>query len=182
MINIKNGRIYFYNTLKPEVPAQDFQCISAYICPVCKNILKAYFTGYMQKESLSGYIEKDSLKYAYRLGNAEGGTWISFDLYTHGTMCSWELAGTMSRGIKNCAFSFLETNETGVASIDALVSKIESGNMPGFKVVPDEVGNDEPMLMYNIDEMLERKDVRFEEYIKRKKDIGGFLNMKLLLV
>ncbi|MDD5615019.1 MAG: hypothetical protein PHH85_02320 [Candidatus Methanoperedens sp.] len=182
MINIKNGRIYFYNSLKPEIPVRDFHCISAYICPVCKNVLKAYFTGYMAKESLSGYMEKETLKYAYRIGNTEGGTWISFDLYTHGTMCSWELAGTMSRGIGNCVNSFLEINNTKVRIIEALVNKIESGNMPGFKVVQDEIDNDKPMLMYNTDEMLERKELRFEEYVKSKKDIGGFLNMKLLLI
>ncbi len=31
MIEIKNGRIYLYNTLKPELKVLDFKCLSAYV-------------------------------------------------------------------------------------------------------------------------------------------------------
>lgn len=180
MISIKGGRIYFYNTLKPEAPARDFQCISAYICPACKNVLKAYFVGYLMKESLPGFMEKDSLKYAYEVGNTNGGTWISLKLDYHSKECSWEIAGAMSRGIGNCVSSFLEINETRIRIMEAFINRIEIGDLPGFRVIPDEVGNDKPMLVYNLDEMLDYKGVKFEEYIERKKDIGRFLEQKIV--
>ncbi len=52
MIEIKNNRIYFHNPLKPDLKVIDFRCLSAYVCPVCKNVLRAYFVGYVMPESL----------------------------------------------------------------------------------------------------------------------------------
>ena len=58
MIEIKNSRVYFYNTMKPDLRVLDFKCISAYVCPVCKNVLRAYFVGNIIPESFKEYMEK----------------------------------------------------------------------------------------------------------------------------
>lgn len=87
MIEVRNGRIYFYHSHKPEVQARDFECLSAYVCPSCKNVLLAYFVGYIDR--LDNYAE-ENMKHAYEMGNAHGGQWVSLEYHKHKEHCNWE--------------------------------------------------------------------------------------------
>jgi len=145
MIEIRDGRIYFYHAYKTTVQAKDFQCISAYVCPMCKNILMAYFVGYI--DNLTDYAEKDSMKYAYDLGNCNGGQWMSLKDYTHKEHCKWQYS-TAARGVSGGVETFLKRYKAAITDNQALIDAIEKG-LEGFKIVPDEMGVDAPLLMYN---------------------------------
>lgn len=151
MIEIKDGRIYFYHAYKTEVQAKDFQCISAYVCPHCKNVLLAYFVGYIDK--LADYADKDNMKYAYEMGDCNGGQWIELKDYTHKETCKWQYS--TARGVSGGVDAFMKRYK---ATIDkqALVDAIENG-MEGFKIVPDEIGVDAPLLMYNEYDIVDAK-------------------------
>lgn len=175
MIEIKNGRIYFYNTLKPELKVLDFRCLSAYVCPECKNLLSAYFVGYVLPESLKEYMEKDSMKYAYEMGNIQGAQWIAIQDHAHKEVCRWEIAGALSRGIENSIDSFLKIHKIEVRDKRAFVKAIEAGTIPGFRKVPDEIGADLPKLIYNEDELVDAKKASFDEKWERIERLGSYI-------
>jgi hypothetical protein len=179
MMEVKNGRIYFHNTLKPELSVLDYKCLSAYICPVCKNVLKAYFVGSILPETLKEYTEKDTMKYAYEMGNTQGGQWISLRSHQHKEVCSWELVGAMSKGINNAIKSFMEIHETSIKDIPKLVQAIESGVMPGFRKVVDETGTDQPMLLFKEIELLDTKGMSFDEKWAHLKNLGKCIDSVL---
>ena len=179
MIEIKNGRIYFYNTTNTNLKVLDFRCLSAYVCPVCKNVLGAYFTGYIIEESLREYIEKDSLKYAYETGTIPGAQWIAIRGHQHKEACSWEVVGAQSRGTENAAESFLKTHNTKVKDKQAFINAIEAGTMPGFRKVLDEIGADLPIIIYNETELIDGKGLSFDEKWKRLGNLGSCINSKL---
>lgn len=168
MIEIRDGRIYFYHAYKSEVQARDFQCISAYVCPHCKNVLLAYFVGYIDK--LADYADKDNMKHAYEIGNCNGGQWISLQAYNHKVACKWEYV--TARGVSNGVEVFLKRHK---ATIDkqVLIDAIEKG-MEGFKIVPDEIGTDAPLLMYNESQIVDTKEEgpTFDEKWKRIGKMG----------
>ncbi len=178
MIEIKNGRIYFYNAVNPNLKVLDFRCLSAYVCQ-CKNVLGAYFAGYVIEESLREYIEKDSLKYTYETGTIQGAQWIAMREHQHKEVCRWEVVGAQSRGIENAVESFLKAHNTTVKDRRALINAIEAGTMPGFKKVPDEMGADLPIVIYNQSELIDDTGLSFDEKWKRLENIGSCIESKL---
>ncbi|MDP2754617.1 MAG: hypothetical protein Q8P40_09550 [Nitrospirota bacterium] len=179
MIEIKNGRIYFYNAANPNLKVLDFRCLSAYVCPACKNVLGAYFAGYVIEESLREYIEKDSLKYAYETGTIQGAQWIVMREHQHKEVCRWEVVGAQSRGIENAVDSFLKAHNTTVKDRRVLINAIEAGTMPGFKKVPDEMGADLPIVIYNQSELIDDEGLSFDEKWKLIENIGSCIDSKL---
>lgn len=179
MIEIRNGRIYFYNTHNPTLKVLDFKCLSAYVCPVCKNVLGAYFTGHIIEETLGEYQEKETLKYAYETGFIPGAQWIVMREHQHKEVCRWERIGTQSRGIDNAVDAFLKTHDTTVKDRQAFINAIEAGIMPGFKKVPDEMGADLPIILYNESELIDGEGLSFDEKWKLKENIGKCIDSKL---
>jgi len=172
MIEIRDGRIYFYHAYKTEVQARDFQCISAYVCPMCKNILLAYFVGYIKE--LTDYADKESMKYAYEMGNCNGGQWISLQTYQHKSICKWEYV--TARGINNGVEAFLK--HKAMKDKQALVDAIEKG-MAGFQIVKDEIGNDAPLLMYNENIIVDGAGLTWDDKWKRIGKMGEYLSSKI---
>lgn len=163
MIEIRDSRIYFYHAHKPEVQVRDFECLSAYVCPVCKNVLLAYFVGYI--DNLTDYTDIESMKHAYEMGNCNGGQWIALQEYKHKATCKWQYV--TARGVSNgvdaflnrwCNFSHqrkpLELMDKQTIDKQALIDAIEKG-LDGFIIVPDVIGADAPLLMYNENEIRE---------------------------
>ena len=179
MIEIKNGRIYFYNAANPNLKVLDFRCLSAYVCPTCKNVLGAYFAGYVIEESLREYIEKDSLKYAYKTGTIQGAQWIRMEGHEHKKVCGWEVVGAQSRGIDNAVESFFKIHNTTVKDRQALINAIEAGTMPGFKKMPDEIGADLPIVIYYESELINDEGLSFDEKWKLLENIGSCIESKL---
>lgn len=179
MIEVRNGRIFFFNNLKQELKVLDFKCLSAYVCPTCLNVLQAYYVGRMVPESLKEYMEKDTLKYAYEMGDTEGGQWLSIQPYAHKEVCRWEVVGSISRGIENAVESFLQIHETKVKNNEAFITAISSGTMLGFTVVKDEIGADLPMLLYNQSNLTSLEDLSLDDKWDLLKDLGKLIDAKL---
>ncbi len=171
MIEIRDGRIYFYHAYKSEIQAKDFQCISAYVCPHCKNVLLAYFVGHIEK--LADYADKDNMKYAYEMGNCNGGQWISLQEYQHKESCKWQYV--TARGICNGVEAFLKRYKAAMIDKQALIDAIEKG-MAGFQIVKDEIGTDAPLLMYNENIIVDGAGLTFDEKWKRIGKMGEYLN------
>ncbi len=179
MIEIKNGRIYFYNVLKPDLKVLDFKCLSAYVCPACKNVLRAYFVGYILPESLKEYMEKDSMKYAYEMGNIQGAQWMAIRDHSHKDVCRWEIIGANSRGIEHSVDSFLKIHDVALKDKKALADAIEAVSMPGFRKVPDDIGAYLAILLYDQDELVDSSKVSFDEKWERIKNLGSYMESKL---
>jgi hypothetical protein len=121
-------------------------------------VLLAYFVGHIT--DLKDYAEDETKTHAYEMGNCNGGQWISLLEYQHKMMCKWEYETV--RGINNGVDVFLKQYNNkhytqrkplelmDIKTIDkqALIDAIEKG-IPGFKIIPDEIGVDEPLLMWN---------------------------------
>ncbi len=180
MIEIKNRRIYFYNKYKPTLTVLDFKCLSAYVCPECKNVLRAYFVGHVMEESLREYIENDKMKYAYQTGNSEGGQWIAMYSNSHKEQCRWEVLGSLARGAEHSVEAFLKINETTVKNKQGLIDALEAETLPGFKKVKDEIGADLPIFIYNQDKLIDAKGLTFDQKWERIKSMGSFIDSKLL--
>jgi hypothetical protein len=179
MIEIKNGRIYFHNQMKPELALLDFQCLSAYICPGCKNVLRAYFVGNIIPESFKEYMERDAMKYAYEMGSCQGAQWIALRDHNHKESCRWEVVGAMSKGLENAIKSFIEIHETRIKDTQKLIRAIDAGVMPGFKKVPDETGADLPMLLFRESDLLDNKKMSFDDRWALLKNLGKAIDTVL---
>ncbi|NJD75736.1 MAG: hypothetical protein FIB08_01385 [Candidatus Methanoperedens sp.] len=179
MIEIKNGRIYFYNTLKPDLMVLDFKCLSAYVCPACKNVLRAYFVGSIIPESLKEYMEKDTMKYAYEMGNTQGAQWLALRDHSHKECCRWEVVGAMSKGIENSVKSFIEIHNIKIKDTQALMTAIGTDKMPGFKRVFDETGADLPMLLFKESDLLNTAGMTFEKKWELLRDLSKTIDSVL---
>lgn len=179
MIEIKNGKVYFYNTLKPDLRVLDFKCLSAYVCPVCKNVLRAYFVGYIIPESFKEYMEKDSMKYAYEMGSTQGGQWLKLRDHLHKETCSWEVVGAISKGVDNSVKSFVEIHDVKIKDAQALMNAIGTDKMPGFKRVHDEIGADLPMLLFKENDLLDTTGMSFDKKWDLLRDLGKCIDSVL---
>ncbi len=179
MIEIRNGRIYFYNTLKQDLKTQDFMCLSAYVCPYCKNILSAYYVDHFISESLKEYMEKDSMKYAYEFGETDGGQWMSLQEHTHRELCRWEVVGSLTRGVQNCVDAFIQTHDVKTEKRRELIQAITDGTIEGFTLIKDEIGTDLPMLVYNESTLLNSTGLDFEVRLELKENVGKAIDSKL---
>lgn len=146
MIEIINNRIYFYNKNKPEITTLDFECISGYVCPECKNILLAYFVGHIESAAISERTENDRMAYAYDIGHSNGATWMALKAHTHKEVCKWRYM--VERGVGNGLKSFLKWHDGSVKDEKNIVETIKNG-LEGYKIVRDEIGRDEPILLVN---------------------------------
>lgn len=119
------------------------------------------------------------MKYAYEMGNIQGAQWLAIQDHVHKEICGWEIAGAPSRGIENSVESFLRIHNTTVENEQAFINAIEAGTMPGFRKVPDEIGVDLPILLYNEDELIDAKRVSFDEKWERIEKLGSYIESKL---
>ena len=179
MIEIKNGRIYFYNKLKPDLKTLDFKCISAYVCPTCKNVLRAYFVGNLIPETLKECMERDTLKYAYEIGSTQGAQWIKLRDHSHKETCRWEVVGALSKGIPNAIKSFIEIHNIKINDTQSLINAIESDKMPGFKRVQDETGADLTMLLFKENDLLDTAGMSFDKKWELLRDLSKCIDSVL---
>ena len=143
---------------KGSLPPLTFDLVSAYICPVCSKIIRAYYIGMMPKHSIDNYIEKtgsnERPEMQLVVGNASGGQYLKntshFDKYSRSGSCKWEEIPL--RGVKTCLealFEKLDHQKKGYAIPEKLVELISKNEFEGIKLVPDVCGKDLPMLIFN---------------------------------
>ncbi len=196
-IDSENKKIHFfipYSIEKENAPPQTFDLISAYVCPICNKILRAYYIGVIPKDAVNNYIEKNGLNYLPEMypavGNAGGGQYLKntshFDKYSRSSSCKWE--EIPFRGVKTCLealFEKLDRQHTGYAVPEKLIELVSKNGFDGIQVVPDVCGKDLPMLIYN-ENMLsgigQRTNIDFKKERQLRENIIKFILEKIGIV
>ncbi|MFA4936299.1 MAG: hypothetical protein WC568_10740 [Candidatus Methanoperedens sp.] len=198
-IDSEQKKIHFFTPYRARKesrtpPSLTFDLISAYICPVCGKILRAYYIGMIPKHNIDNYIEKigsnELPELQLSVGNAGGGQYLKttshFDKYSRsGNSCKWEEIPL--RGVKTCLealFEKLDTHKKGYTIPEKLIELVSKNEFEGIKLVPDVCGKDLPMLIFNEDMLVDigqdkEEDIDFEKRWKRKENIINSIMEKL---
>jgi hypothetical protein len=185
MIEIKEGRLWIYNTEPESVyPGLDFELLSAYVCPLCKTPVLAYCVGYMNTDLLHYYRDSNSNKHFEAYSITEGGFYLVQDnhgkQFGYGRNCKYQRVGN-GRGVYNSILSVVGWSSLhSTSKITQFVKAIERGEYSerGILVVEDICGVDEPIVMFDPDIIIPafRNHIENEQYIAEKieKWIGEY--------
>ncbi len=196
-IDSEQKKIHFFTPYqarkeKGTPPTLTFDLISAYICPVCSKIIRAYYIGMIPKHGIDNYIEKigsnELPEMQLVVGNAGGGQYLKntshFDKYSRSrNSCKWEEIPL--RGVKTCLealFEKLDHQKKGYTIPEKLITLVSENEFEGIKLVPDVCGKDLPMLIFNEDMLADiEKDtgMDFEKRWQRKENIINSIMEKL---
>ncbi len=197
-IDAEQKKIHFFTPYqarkeKGTPPPLTFDLISAYICPVCNKIIRAYYIGMSPKNGIDNYVEKTGLhdlpEMQLVVGNAGGGQYLKntshFDKYSRSSSCKWEEIPL--RGVKNCLealFEKIDNHKNGYTIPDKLIGLVSKNEFEGIKLVPDVCGKDLPMLIFNEDmlasiEQDKENDMDFEKRWQRRENIINSIMEKL---
>ncbi len=175
MIEAKNNRIYFYNANKRDVIPVDFPCMSAYVCPHCKKVLAAYYAGKIV--DLEPFLEDASLKYHYTMGASNGGQYLLLDDNYHKKGCpAWEIVSLFARGITFSMDVWAKRNEVRSENLQKLCEMIAAGGIPGFDIVQDICGADDPIVLYNEHAFTNMNNPEFDERFERKNNLSAYVD------
>lgn len=176
MIEVKNNRIYFYNANKRDVTPVDFPCMSAYVCPHCKKVLAAYYTGKIV--DLEPFLEDASLKYHYIMGTSNGGgQYLLLDDNYHKKGCQGrEIVSLFARGITFSMDVWAKRNEVRSENLQKLCEMIAANKVPGFDIVQDVCGVDDPIVLYNEHSFINMNNPDFDESFKRRDNLGDYVD------
>lgn len=175
MIEVKNNRIYFYNTNKRDIIPVDFQCVSTYLCPHCKKVLAAYYAGNIL--DLEPFMEDPALKHHYTLGTSNSGQYLLLDDHNHKKGCpGWEIVSLHARSITHSVDVWARRYEVGPENLQKLCEMIAASKIPGFNIVQDACGADEPIVLYNEHLFTNMNKPGFGQSITRKENLAAYVD------
>jgi|GEM_PF-176175 len=174
MIEVKNNRIYFYNINKRDIIPMDFQCVSAYLCPHCKKVLAAYYAGKIV--DLEPFMEDPALKHHYTLGTSNGGQYLLLNDHNHKKGCpGWEFVSLSARSITYSIDVWARSYEVGQENLQKLCEMIAVDEIPGFDIITDACGADDPIVLYNEYLFTNMNKPGFGESMKRTSNLGDYV-------
>ena len=178
MITIKNDQIWFISEFKEgekQKPSFSAELLSAYICPVCHNILKAFFKGNFS------YELNDYKPYGidYQFGYVPGGTYMEIKNHSCYTItetfkeCNdWAIV-KKSRGVADSIEALSQELGKHAIPSDFFISKAMQGKTKFLRIVPDMLGNDNPLLMYHRDKIIGvSANDNIDSWYDRNQEIG----------
>ncbi len=175
MIEARNNRIYFYNANKRDITPVDFPCMSAYVCPHCKKVLAAYYASKIV--DLEPFLEDASLKYHYTLGTSNGGQYLLLDDNYHKKGCQGrEIVSLFARGVTFSMDVWAKRNEVRSENLQKLCEIIAAGGVPGFDIVQDICGADDPIVLYNEHSFTNMNNPEFGESCKRRDNLSYYVD------
>ena len=175
MIEVKNNRIYFYNMNKRDIIPVDFQCVSAYLCPHCKKVLAAYYAGKIV--DLEPFCEDPSDKHHYTLGTSNGGQYLLLDDHNHKKGCpGWEIVSLSARSITYSIDVWARRYEVGPENLQKLCEMIAASKVPGFDIVQDACGADDPIVLYNEHLFTNMNKPGFGQSFIRKENLAAYVD------
>lgn len=173
MIEVKNKRIYFYNMNKRDIIPVDFQCVSAYLCPHCKKVLAAYYAGKIV--DLEPFCEDPSDKHHYTLGTSNGGQYLLLEDHSHKKGCpGWEIVSLSARSITYSVDVWARRYEVGPENLQKLCEMIAASKVPGFDIVQDACGADDPIVLYNEHLFINMNKPGFSQSFTRKENLSAY--------
>jgi hypothetical protein len=178
MIEIKDNQIWFIHEFKEgekQKPSFSAELLSAYICPVCHNILKAFFKGNFSYD-LNTYKPHGI---DYQFGYVPGGTYMEIQKHSCYTIAEtvkeckdWEIV-KKSRGVADSLETLSQELGKHVTPSDFFISKAMQGKTKYLRIVPDMLGNDNPLLMYHRDKIIGVSvDDNIDSWYDRNQEIG----------
>ena len=178
MIEIKDNQIWFIHEFKEgekQKPSFSAELLSAYICPVCHNILKAFFKGNFSYD-LNTYKPHGI---DYQFGYVPGGTYMEIQKHSCYTIAEtvkeckdWEIV-KKSRGVADSLETLSQELGKHVTPSDFFISKAMRGKIKYLRIVPDMLGNDNPLLMYHRDKIIGVSvDDNIDSWYDRNQQIG----------
>ncbi len=174
MIDVRNKRIYFYNANKREVSPVDFHCMSAYVCPHCKMVLAAYYAGALP--DLEPFMEDKSLMYHYAVGGVNGGQYLLLEQSYHERECgNREIVSLLARGITHQVDVWAKRYDVESGHLQKLSQMISGGGVPGFDIIPDVCGGDEPILLYQEHVFTNIDEPAFDEQVERRGSLSAYV-------
>jgi len=173
MIEVKNKRIYFHNMNNRDIIPVDFQCVSAYLCPHCKKVLAAYYAGKIV--DMEPFCEDPSDKYHYILGTSNGGQYLLLEDHNHKKGCpGWEIVSLYARGITHSMDVWARRYEVGPDNLQKLCEISVTGKVPGFDIVTDTCGADDPIVLYNEHMFTNMNKPGFGQSFTRKENLAAY--------
>ena len=159
MIQIKDNQIWFIHDFKEgekQKPSFSAELLSAYTCPGCKHILKAFFKGNFSYD-LNQY---KPYGIDYQFGYVPGGTYMEIQNHSCYTITEnfkeckdWAIVNK-SRGVADSIEALSQELGKHVIPTDFFISKAMQGKTKYLRIVPDILGNDNPLLMYHRDKII----------------------------
>ncbi len=175
MIEVKNNRIYFYNLNKRDIIPVDFQCVSAYLCPHCKKVLAAYYAGKIV--DLEPFMEDPAQKHHYTLGTSNGGQYLLLNDHNHKKGCpGWEIVSLSARGITHSIDVLARRYEVRPQNLQKLCEMIATNKVPGFDIVQDACGADDPIVLYNEHAFTNMNKLGFGQSFIRKENLAAYVD------
>lgn len=148
MIEVRDGRLLLHTPTQSQgdttLPTLDFECISAYVCPVCNNIIDAYIVGITNERTVNEYKQRTQ---SFIVGTDSGGSYLHDEKHGTESGCPWQ--APIGYGIANGIALLCHTH--GGIIPNALVDAVEAGNVArqGIMAVSDVQGNAAPLLIFN---------------------------------
>lgn len=178
MIEIKDNQIWFIHEFKEgekQKPSFSAELLSAYTCPICNNILKAFFKGNYSYD-LNQY---KPYGIDYQFGYVPGGTYMEIQKHSCYTIAEtvkeckdWEIV-KKSRGVADSLETLSQELGKHVTPSDFFISKAIQGKIKYLRIVPDMLGNDNPLLMYHRDKIIGVSvDDNIDSWYDRNQQIG----------
>jgi hypothetical protein len=175
MIEVKDNQIYFYNLYKRDIAPVSFECMSAYVCQHCKKVLAAYYAGVVQ--DIEPFLEESSMKYYYTLGTSNGGQYLLLTDHKHAEDChGWEIISLSARGVKPQIDVWAKRHEVGQGTLQKLCEMIAAGRVPGFEIIQDICGTDNPIVLYNEHAFTNINEPGFGESVTRANNLSAYVD------
>jgi hypothetical protein len=176
MIEIRDGRLWFYDTTPDSVyPTLDFELLAGYICPECKSTILAYCVGRLPKNLITHYHERDSnSNRQFEVINHHHGGFI-LEQVNHGRgtytqNCKYDRLGR-GCGVYQIILSILGLGSLhSTTKLKEFISAIEQGKYAerGIITVEDVCGKDEPLALFDKRVLLPGVHYEFEARLTEK--------------
>jgi hypothetical protein len=84
------------------------------------------------------------------MGTSNGGQYLLLDDHNHKKGCpGWEIVSLSARGITYSIDVWARRYEVGPENLQKLCHMITASKVPGFDIVQDACGADDPIVLYN---------------------------------
>jgi hypothetical protein len=122
-------------------------------------------------------MEEPALKHHYTMGISNGGQYLLLDDHNHKKGCpGWEIVSLSARGITHSIYVWARRNEVGQESRQKLCEMIAASKVPGFDIVQDACGADDPIILYNEHLFTNMNKPGFSQSIIRKENLSSYTN------
>jgi hypothetical protein len=117
------------------------------------------------------------LKHHYTLGTSNGGQYLLLEDHNHKKGCpGWEIVSLYARSITYSIDVWARRYEVGPESLQKLCEMIAASCVPGFDIVQDSCGADDPIVIYNEHLFTNMNKPGFGQSFIRKENLAAYVD------